>query len=121
MRFRTLHHPFLYAFAALMILSGQAGNVSAEQPATAGNHDTPYRNITGTSLPGPIRTPPILHTAQWLIINHATLEPDNSWHAPALTPALADAAKLEREARHAQRMADRAFYFGVDADNNALE
>jgi hypothetical protein len=46
-----------------------------------------------------------------------------TWHAPALTPVAAALAIAEqqRRARLAKRMADRAFYFGYDTNNDALK
>jgi len=46
-----------------------------------------------------------------------------TWHAPALTPAAVARAMAEhkRRARLARRMADRAFYFGYDTNNDALK
>jgi len=46
-----------------------------------------------------------------------------AWHAPALTPKAAAQAIAEqkRKARLAKRMADRAFYFGYDTNNDALK
>ncbi len=40
------------------------------------------------------------------------------WHAPRLTPHMAE---LQRKARLAERMADRAFYFGYDTNEDALK
>lgn len=81
----------------------------------------PYDNmsgtpqITATSLPGPFS----MHAPLWLAIDQAG--PASRWHTPLLTPTVARAVHQEREARRARRMADRAFYFGVDADNDALK
>ena len=46
-----------------------------------------------------------------------------AWHAPSLTPVAAKLAIAEqkRKARLAKRMADRAFYFGYDTNNDALK
>lgn len=46
-----------------------------------------------------------------------------AWHPPALTPAASALAIAEkkRQARLAKRMAERAFYFGYDANNDALK
>lgn len=48
---------------------------------------------------------------------------NSSWHAPALTPELASEARIrqQRERARTVRMAERAFYFGIDADNDALK
>ncbi len=49
------------------------------------------------------------------------------WHTPRLTPAVAAQilAKKKRNARQAERlskrMADRAFYFGYDTNDDALK
>ena len=56
----------------------------------------------------------------WL---HYTKSEQTTWHSPKLTPAIAArviAAKKETD-RIAVRMADRAFYFGYDTNEDALE
>jgi len=47
----------------------------------------------------------------------------STWHTPALTPAMAAELRAERKrnARLAKKMADRAFYFGYDTNNDALK
>ncbi len=48
---------------------------------------------------------------------------NRTWHAPALTPVAAALAIAEqkRRAKLAKRMAERAFYFGYDTNNDALK
>jgi len=85
----------------------------------------PGADIAGASLPGPVKMPQSLRTPRWFAIDSENVGPGSrqDWHAPSLTPASVRIAYLKRErgVRRAQRMADRAFYFGVDVDNNALK
>ena len=85
-------------------------------PVTAGQNGisaTPL--MPATSMPGPLHK----RAPLWLAIKQAG--PAYRWHAPLLSPAAARAAQQAREARRARRMADRAFYFGIDVDNDALK
>jgi len=71
---------------------------------------------------GPISTTGIESKPLWIRWPKADRS-KRTWHAPALTPALAALALTEqkRKARLAKRMADRAFYFGYDTNNDALK
>ncbi|EAU56200.1 hypothetical protein [Mariprofundus ferrooxydans] len=81
------------------------------QPYTNGSETLP---VTTTSIPGPLS----MRAPLWITIDQV---PAGRWHPPLLTPAVARAAQQAREAQRARRMADRAFYFGIDADNDALK
>jgi len=84
---------------------------------------TLHMHITGGSFAGPLHPRLVLQPPLWLTINTKNYVSAISWHTPLLTPAVARAGKQLRQhqARRAQRMADRAFYFGIDADNDALK
>lgn len=84
-------------------------------PAAVGQDGTSAPLMTATSIPGPLH----MRAPLWLAIDQAA--PAGRWHAPLLSPAVARAAQQEREAQRARRMADRAFYFGLDVDNDALK
>ncbi len=86
----------------------------------SGHEQTIIIALSNRSIP--LRLVDLVQQPIWTrmnIIEHSSLV----WHAPALTPkALALAvAEQQRKARLAKRMADRAFYFGYDTNNDALK
>jgi len=86
--------------------------------------DTPrITNDKSILIPLPAPAAPLtadLRRPLWIIWQQS---PHIAWRAPALTPAAAAQAIAERkrQAALAKRMADRAFYFGYDANNDALK
>ncbi|MFQ5519583.1 MAG: hypothetical protein ACE5E3_06250 [Mariprofundus sp.] len=73
------------------------------------------------ALAGPLKARASDHTALWLQFLPAKPEP--IWQTPSLLP-MAYAKLLQeqqRKARLAEKMADRAFYFGYDENNDALK
>jgi len=80
-------------------------------------------HVYSTDRSRPLHPRLLLQPPLWLTINSMHNASASDWHTPLLTPAVARAGKLlrQRQIRRAQRMADRAFYFGIDADNDALK
>jgi len=94
---------------------------------TSQQHGNAQQTYKLTTTPASQSIPPFRPVAQnraplWLHSQpiHATRA---VWHAPALTPGIAAElrAQRKRNARLAKKMADRAFYFGYDTNNDALK
>ncbi|TLS67615.1 hypothetical protein FEF65_06800 [Mariprofundus erugo] len=97
-----------------------ARDTEADLPQSAG---TSERNSDVADAPSPVWQPQLAAATPMPVPLQPVVIINNSWHAPALTPDLAREARIQQQRERARtvRMAERAFYFGIDADNNALK
>jgi len=93
---------------------------------TSGYRLTDHRNsiiiplVKQTPLLLPLQSANSAITALWIQYLKAGKV---TWHSPSLTPNIAAHVLVEQKKtdRLAERMADRAFYFGYDTNDDALE
>jgi len=122
---RIIHLALLLAMPVAAEAAGiqdkSSPNSSAHQsnlPLTAAPSDS-NDLFSSIDLPGQVR----IHSGVPLIKREA--DSPHNWHPPTLTPELVASIKRKREHEQAmalaKRMADRAFYFGIDTNNDALE